>query len=310
MGRNNFWTDNDRANINKLQNLIKNNPHITNKEIAFFFNKSRCSVKAIRQRSAIKSPNRKIENNIKIINKKIPFMKKVSNMISEKYNGLNENNILVIGDLHEPFSLKGYLEHCKKMQIKYKCGIVMFLGDIVDNHSISYHEHDPDLWSPIQEMEKADKKLEKWFKAFPKAYVVWGNHDRLPSRKGKTAGLPKRCFKSFREMWKFPDGWIDGPRFIIHNVLFKHVGKSGPTGPLATAIVNRINVCIGHTHSVGVIGWNVSVKDRIFGMNPGCGVNYKHMAFAYGKDIDNKPFIGCGVILDKGRLPIIEPMEL
>lgn len=309
MAKQNFWMDNGGLNLKQLQKLMKNQPNITNNEIALFFNKSIFSVKAIRQRNCIKSDKKenKAENQKNV---KIPFMKKVSNMISEKYNGLNESNILVIGDLHEPFSLKGYLEHCKKMQIKYRCGIVMFMGDIVDNHSISYHEHDPDLWSPIQEMEKADKKLSEWFEAFPKAYVVWGNHDRLPSRKGKTAGLPKRCFKSFREMWKFPDGWIDGPRFIIHNVLFKHVGKSGTNGPLATAIVNRINVCIGHTHSVGVIGWNVSVKDRIFGMNPGCGVNYKHMAFAYGKDIDNKPFIGCGVILDKGRLPIIEPMEL
>ena len=223
---------------------------------------------------------------------------------------LDKNNILVVGDLHEPFTLKGYRQHCKKIQKKYRCGTVVFIGDIVDNHSINYHEYDPDLWSPVDEMKKADKKLAQWFKDFPNAYITWGNHDSLPDRKGKTVGLPKRCFKTFREMWKLPKGWIDGPEFIIQNVLFKHAGKSGPMGPLNTAIASRISVVIGHNHSVGCIGWNVSVKDRIFGMNPGNGTDRKTLAFAYGKDILNKPFIGCGVILNRGKLPIIEPMEL
>ena len=223
---------------------------------------------------------------------------------------LNKDNILVIPDLHEPFTLDGFREHCKKVQKKYKCGTVVFIGDIVDNHSINYHEHDPDLWSPADEMEKADKKLTKWFKDFPNAYITWGNHDELPDRKGKTVGLPKRCFKTFREMWKLPEGWIDGPEFVIQDVLFKHQGKGGINGPLNTAITCRQSTVVGHTHSVGCIAWNVSAKDRIFGMNAGCGVDRKSIAFAYGKNMPNKPFISCGVILNKGKLPMLIPMEL
>ena len=223
---------------------------------------------------------------------------------------LNKDNILVVPDLHEPFTLKGFREHCKKIQKKYGCGTVVFMGDLVDNHSINYHEHDPDLWSPVNEMKKADKKLAKWFKDFPEAYVTWGNHDALPDRKRKTVGLPKRCFRSFREMWHLPKTWKDGPEFVIHGVLFKHQGLGGPDGPRKTAIVCRQSACVGHTHSVGCIAWNVSAKDRIFGMNPGSGIDRHNLAFAYGKDYQNKPFIGCGVILNKGKLPIIEPMEL
>lgn len=223
---------------------------------------------------------------------------------------LSSDNILVIPDLHEPFTKVGFREHCKRIQRKYKCRIVVFMGDLVDHHSISYHEHDPDLWSPVDEMAKADIKLKEWFKDFPRAYITWGNHDSLPDRKGKTAGLPKRCFKTFKERWNLPTGWQDGPEFVIHNVLFKHQGKGGVNGALNTAIANRISTCVGHTHSHGCIAWNVSSRDRIFGMNPGSGVNYKSLAFAYGKTFENKPFVACGVILNKGKLPIIEPMEL
>ena len=43
-------------------------------------------------------------------------------------------NILVIGDFHEPFSLDGYLEHCVEMYNKHNCNKVVFIGDIIDNH--------------------------------------------------------------------------------------------------------------------------------------------------------------------------------
>lgn len=223
---------------------------------------------------------------------------------------LNPDNVLIVGDLHEPFTLDGYRQHCKQVQKEYKCGTVVFLGDIVDNHSISYHEVDPDLWSPADEMKRADIKLAQWFKDFPKAYITWGNHDALPDRKGKTVGLPKRCFKTFREMWKLPVGWIDGPEFVIHDVLFKHKGKGGINGHLNTAISSRMSTVVGHAHSVAGVAWNASSRDRIFGMNPGCGINRKSLAFAYGKDMENKPFVGCGVVLNKGKLPLILPMEL
>ncbi len=223
---------------------------------------------------------------------------------------LNKDNVLIVGDLHEPFTLKGYLQHCKRIQKKYRCGTVVFIGDIVDNHSISYHEHDPDLWSPAHEMERTDKKLKSWFKAFPNAYITKGNHDALIDRKGKTVGLPKRCFKQFREMWKLPKGWIDGFEFVINDVLYKHQGVTGDIGHLKEAIMCRMSVVVGHAHSVAGANWTCSARDRIFGMNPGCGIDRKSIAFAYGKDYKKKPMIACGVVLNKGKLPLVEPMDL
>ena len=99
---------------------------------------------------------------------------------------LKRENVLVIGDTHIPFEHRNYLEFCREIQTRCKCATVVHIGDLVDNHSISYHEHDPDGWSPRHEMEETDKHLIPWFKAFPRLKLCRGNHDCLVDRKGKT----------------------------------------------------------------------------------------------------------------------------
>lgn len=62
-------------------------------------------------------------------------------------------NVLIIGDTHMPFEHKHYLEFCVETKKKYKCNTILHIGDTVDLHSISYHEHDPNLWNPLEEMK-------------------------------------------------------------------------------------------------------------------------------------------------------------
>jgi predicted phosphodiesterase len=209
----------------------------------------------------------------------------------------DKKNILVIGDTHIPFQHKGYLEFCLEIKKQERCGSVVHIGDLVDNHAISYHDHDPDLWSPFQEMEEADKILKDWFKAFPELKLTKGNHDCLVDRKGKTVGLPKRCFRPYREIWNLPDKWEDGFEFIIDNVLYKHGIKTrGKLAHLNQAIKNRISVVMGHLPSCAGIAFSASPRDRIFGMNVGCGIHAKSLAFAYGEDFPEKPIVSCGVV--------------
>ena len=84
------------------------------------------------------------------------------------FNRLNkeESRILVIGDIHEPFCLDGYLEFCKKQYAEHNCNQVVFIGDIIDNHYSSFHVSDPDGMGGGQELDLAiDKvaKLAAWF---------------------------------------------------------------------------------------------------------------------------------------------------
>ena len=45
-------------------------------------------------------------------------------------------------------------------------------------------------------------------------------------------------------------------------------------------------------------------------MNVGCGIDRTAYAFEYGKAMTKKPIIGSGLVLDNGRLPIIELIDL
>jgi predicted phosphodiesterase len=222
-------------------------------------------------------------------------------------------NTLVIGDPHEPFCVKGYLEFCKRIYKAFNCKRVVCAGDLVDNHSISYHEHDPELWSPLKEMEETDKKLKKWFKAFPEVYLCRGNHDQLVDRKGKTVGLPKRCFKEYREIWSLPDGWVDDFEFIFDNVKYIHgTGYSGKYAHVQAAYDNRMSTVMGHLHAVAGVEYMANSNDIIFGMSVGCGIDTKALAFAYGKGFRRKPIVSCGVVSHtrRGTNATVYPMEM
>ena len=211
--------------------------------------------------------------------------------------GLDKRNVLVVGDTHIPFEQKGYLEFCLKVQKEEQCGTIVHIGDLVDNHSISYHEHDPNAWSPLHEMEETDKHLAKWFKAFPKVKLTKGNHDCLVDRKSKTVGLPRRCFQSYRDIWKLPKTWVDDFSFVIDGVLYKHGTKtSGRLAHYHQAIKNRMSVVMGHLPAYAGIVFTASPKDCIFGMNVGCGIHANALAFAYGEDFPEKPIVSCAVV--------------
>ena len=213
-------------------------------------------------------------------------------------------NVLVIGDLHEPFCLDNYLEHCVETYNKYKCDEVVFIGDIIDNHASSYHETDPDGHSAGQELKMAIQRIKEWYKAFPKATVIIGNHDRLIMRKAYSSGLSKLWIKDYAEVLGTP-GWNFTESIEIDDVLYIH-GEGGT----ARARVRRDlqSIVQGHLHSQAYIDWCVGAKFKLFGMQVGCGIDHKSYAMAYGKE-GPKPAIACGVVL-QGEVPINIMMNL
>lgn len=213
-------------------------------------------------------------------------------------------NVLVIGDLHEPFCLDGYLEHCIETYNKYKCNEVVFIGDIIDNHASSYHETDPDGHSAGQELKMAIQRIKQWYNAFPKATVIIGNHDRIIMRKAYSSGLSKLWIKDYSEVLGTP-GWEFKESLEIDNVLYIH-GEGGT----ARARVRRDlqSIVQGHLHSQSYTEWIVGAKFKLFGMQVGCGIDHKSYAMAYGKE-GPKPAIACGVVL-QGETPINIMMNL
>lgn len=237
----------------------------------------------------------------KIINKKSIQNR---NTIPVFQNG-NKNNILIIGDLHEPFTKSGYLEFCREQQEKYDCGTIVFIGDLIDNHFSSYHETDPDGYSAGYELDLAINNIKNWYNTFPDATVIIGNHDRLVYRKAFSSGLSKRWIKDYSEVLETPN-WKYLENINLFGVNFNH-GEGGTAKNRAKSeLQSQVQ---GHLHTQLYSEYLVGANYIIFGMQVGCGVDNKSYAMAYGRNF-KKPAIGCGVLLNDGKLPIAIPMEL
>jgi len=212
--------------------------------------------------------------------------------------------VLCVGDLHLPFTLDGYLEFCVDIYNKWECDKVVFIGDIVDNHYVSYHETDADGMGGKEELDMAIEEVAQWHDTFPDADVCIGNHDRLPRRKAQSSDLPTRWMKSYEEVLETPT-WRFVESVEVDDVRYIH----GEGGTARTRCVKDMQSTVqGHLHTQCYTEWKVGSRDRIFGMQIGCGVNDKEYAFAYAKNFP-KSAIACGVIID-GQLAVNEMMPL
>lgn len=218
----------------------------------------------------------------------------------------NVGNVLIIGDLHEPFTREGYREFCIEMKNKHNCETIVFIGDILDGHYTSFHGTDPDSpYSGIGELEAAKKNIKKWHDAFPGAFVTLGNHDSHANRKAFSSGISSTWIKSIGEILDTPS-WTYSDEFTFDNVKYCHgIGRQADS----RVKEDMLSCTQGHFHSKSYIKHFVGTHKRLFALQLGCGIDDKSFAFAYGKHF-SKSHINVGIVKDNGTLPIIEYMNL
>ena len=217
----------------------------------------------------------------------------------EKLRETEASNVLVIGDLHEPFCLDSYLDWCIEQYDTFNCTEVVFIGDVIDNHYSSYHETSADGMGGLEELELAIKRIARWRDAFPVATVLIGNHDRLIMRKAQTSAIPSKWIKSYKEVLETPD-WNFVERYVLDNVQYLH-GEGGTASTKCRA--DMMNTVQGHLHTQCYVQNFVGQKFRIFGVQVGCGIDHESYAMAYAK-YGKKPAVGCVVVLNNGNTPI------
>ena len=238
--------------------------------------------------------------------RKKDFRPRLKGNVKVAYENLvsKQTRILVIGDLHEPFCLKGYLDHCKNIYSKHNCNKVIFIGDVIDNHYSSFHDPDPDGMGGGDELTSAIARLSKWYKAFPEAEVCIGNHDRIVTRKAFASGVPKRWIKEMADVLETPN-WVYDTRFVHDKVQYIH-GESGRATKKAKD--DMMSTVQGHRHTEMFTEFVVGANYKVFGCAVGCGIDNTSYAIAYGKNF-KKPAIGCAVVFG-GDHAINEPMNL
>jgi len=219
--------------------------------------------------------------------------------VIQKLREQEVSNVLVIGDLHEPFCLDSYLDWCIEQYHTYNCTEIVFIGDIIDNHYSSYHETSADGMGGLDELELAIKRISRWYNAFPKATVIVGNHDRLIMRKSQTSAIPSKWIKSYKEVLEVPN-WNFVERYVKDGVQYIH-GEGGTARTKCRA--DMMNTVQGHLHTQAYCEHYVGQNFRVFGLQTGCGIDHESYAMAYAK-YGKKPAIGCAVILNNGQTPL------
>lgn len=213
----------------------------------------------------------------------------------------------VISDTHWPFTHPMYLRFVQDVFDAWAVDTIIHIGDAVDLHALSFHEHDPNGMSAKGEKDVAKKSVARWKAVFPDLNICIGNHDERQYRKARAAGIPDDYIRPYADVYDTPD-WTWDFYHNIDDVLYEHgTGTSGKDAAINRAMQKRTSLVMGHVHAFGGVKWHTNEYDRIFGMNVGCGIDCRSYAFAYGKNFAIRPTLGCGVVID-GTNPYFEPM--
>ena len=216
----------------------------------------------------------------------------------------------IIGDTHLPYEKEGYLEFCQETFDAWDVDTIVHIGDMFDNHSLSFHDSEPNLHNVYGEYESAFERAKDWYTAFPTATLIMGNHDRIPARQLKKLGMEPTIFmKPFEELMGMPKGWTCEDSIVIDDVLYHHGETATGVNGFRKDCETRMRCTVsGHNHSNAGISATATDQELVWGMAVGCGVDHAHMAFAYGKHFAKKPIIACGVVID-GE-PHVEYMDM
>lgn len=218
-------------------------------------------------------------------------------------------SILVISDMHHPYSHQDTLPFLKALKAKYKFDQVICIGDEADFHDSSFHDSDPDLDSAGVELDKAIKGLTPIYKLFPKVTVVESNHGSMVMRKALVGKIPRKAIKSYNEILDAPKGWKWVFDTIIQTslgpVYFCH-GKSGAAGRLASQY--GMSCVQGHFHEKAQVTYISTPEKLMFDCHTGCLADDKSLALGYNKVNPKRPIVSIVIIIN--GIPQIIPMVL
>lgn len=227
----------------------------------------------------------------------------------ERGDDLN-SRVLFISDMHIPYHNPGLLPFLDKLKRRYEPTRIICLGDELDKHAMSFHDSDPDLDSAGKELEASLPVIAELEKMFPTMDLIDSNHGSMVYRKAHAHGFPRRYIRPYNEVLEVGKGWTwhhdmtvtlpDGQDVYIHH------GKT-VEAIRTSQLMGMSHVC-GHFHeSLGVKYW-ANPRGLYWGMNSGCLIDPKSLAFAYNKINPKRPIIGTTLVID--GVPRIEVMKL
>ena len=215
-------------------------------------------------------------------------------------------NTLIWSCTHKPFNHPEFLGFICRLRDQHKCKNFVDLGDEFDNHAMSYHETNPDGYSPGHELDRAREEQKRWNKEFPKVDVCISNHASLFYRQARTLGVPSEVFQSMQKICGTPDTWRWAPDWVYHfkeskqDVLLTHGTGTAMNTAFNLSKSEGMSVVMGHHHTeCKIVHW-ANREHRYFACNTGWGGNIKEYAFQYSKRFKKRPILGAIVIKEEG----------
>jgi predicted phosphodiesterase len=222
---------------------------------------------------------------------------------------MSHKTILVVSDMHLPYQHKDSIKFLKEIKKEFKPDTTISIGDLLDQHALSFHDSSPELYSAGHELDKAKEYVKELESVFPKLIEVDSNHSSMIYRRALKHGLPRAYLKDYGDFletrkWK----WVDDLTLTMSNgqrCFFTH-GRSADV--LKVSQTMGMSAVQGHYHTKFVISWWANPDNLFFGMNVGCLIDQKSMAFNYAKNFRTRFIIGCGIIIN--GIPRLLPMVL
>jgi predicted phosphodiesterase len=222
---------------------------------------------------------------------------------------MSHKKILVVSDMHLPYQHKDSIKFLKEIKKEFKPDTTISIGDLLDQHALSFHDSSPELYSAGHELDKAKEYVKELESVFPKLIEVDSNHSSMIYRRALKHGLPRAYLKDYGDFLETKKwNWVDDLTLTMSNgqrCFFTH-GRSADV--LKVSQTMGMSAVQGHYHTKFVISWWANPDNLFFGMNVGCLIDQKSMAFNYAKNFRTRFIIGCGIIID--GIPRLLPMVL
>lgn len=188
-------------------------------------------------------------------------------------------------------------------------GFVTVSGNC-DKHALSFHDSDPDLMSAGDELQATIKQLQPLYKLFPRLDLVDSNHGSMIYRKGLHHGVPRKYIRSYGEVLDAPKGWKWSNDLTIRVPGGEQVYICHGLSSNIMKVVAQRGMCViqGHYHTLASIGYLGNPNHLLWGLQVGCSIDSKALAFAYDRLNVSRPIISHGGIID-GQ-PRLFPMIL
>ncbi len=209
-------------------------------------------------------------------------------------------NALIISDTHFPYEHPDTFDFLEDVSYAYRLTKIMHSGDMVDNHTGSYHEIEYGTLSPKEEHYQSKEKIQRLNKMFPKMDVIIGNHGAMSRRKAKTAGIPEDILKSYNDMYEIKGwDWKDKFYFEVDEYAKCLLVHSMGANTLSNARNHSHHSIQGHHHGRFGVEFFGDTEVLRWSMTVGCLIDHQAPAFNYGsKATLNRPIIGVGAIID------------